>query len=154
MKIAIGTDHGGFTLKSKLIRSLEAAGHRVVDLGTMSPDPCDYPRIGAKVGEAVARGRVQRGVLLCKSGGGMGIVANKFPGVRAVVCETVPSAQHAREHNNANVLVLGAEGLRPREAVRILEAWVATPFAGGRHARRVRQMTQIEKRIRRSFRHV
>ena len=153
MRIALGTDHGGFTLKSKLVRNLEAAGHRVADLGTMSPDPCDYPRMGAKVGEAVARGRAQRGVLLCKSGGGMAIVANKFPGVRAVVCETVSSARHAREHNNANVLVLGAEGLNPREAVRILQAWLAAPFAGGRHARRVRQMTQIEKQIRRSFRH-
>ncbi len=151
MKIAIGTDHGGFSLKSLLIRRLKALGHRVSDMGTLSPDPCDYPVIGAKVAEAVARGRAQRGILLCKSGGGMAIVANKFPKVRAVVCETVSSARHAREHNNANVLVLGAEGLNSREAVSILNAWLAAPFAGGRHARRVRQITQIEKQNRRSF---
>jgi len=151
VKIAIGTDHGGFSLKSLLIRRLKALGHRVSDMGTLSPDPCDYPVIGAKVAEAVARGRAQRGILLCKSGGGMAIVANKFPKVRAVVCETVSSARHAREHNNANVLVLGAEGLNSREAVSILNAWLAAPFAGGRHARRVRQITQIEKQNRRSF---
>lgn len=150
MRIAIGTDHGGFSLKGLLIRRLQASGHRVVDMGTMSPDSCDYPVIGAKVGEAVARAKAQRGILLCKSGGGMAVVANKFPGVRAVVCESVSSARHAREHNNANVLVLGAEGLKPREAVRILEEWLETPFAGGRHARRIRQIGQIEKQIRRS----
>lgn len=153
MKIAIGADHGGFILKSKLMGSLKAAGHRVADLGTMSPAPCNYPVIGARVGEAVARGRAQRGVLLCKSGGGMAIVANKFPGVRAVVCETTASARHAREHNNANVLVLGAEGLSSQEAVRILKEWLDIPFAGGRHARRVRQIGQIEKQIRRSSFH-
>lgn len=151
MTVAIGSDHGGFELKPLLIRRLKALGHRVSDMGTMCPDPCDYPVIGAKVAEAVARGRAQRGILLCKSGGGMAIVANKFPKVRAVVCETVSSARHAREHNNANVLVLGAEGLNSREAVSILNAWLAAPFAGGRHARRVRQITQIEKQNRRSF---
>lgn len=151
MTVAIGSDHGGFTLKPLLVRRLKALGHRVSDMGTMSPEPCDYPFIGAKVAEAVARGRAQRGILLCKSGGGMAIVANKFPKVRAVVCESVSSAQHAREHNNANVLVLGAEGLSSREAVAILNAWLAAPFAGGRHARRVRQITQIEKQNRRSF---
>lgn len=151
MTVAIGSDHGGFELKPLLIRRLKALGHRVADMGTMCPDPCDYPVIGAKVAEAVARGRAQRGILLCKSGGGMAIVANKFPKVRAVVCETVSSARHAREHNNANVLVLGAEGLNSRAAVSILNAWLAAPFAGGRHARRVRQITQIEKQNRRSF---
>ncbi|MBI3312413.1 MAG: RpiB/LacA/LacB family sugar-phosphate isomerase [Candidatus Omnitrophica bacterium] len=154
MKIAIGTDHGGFSLKALLIRRLKAAGHRAADMGTMSPEPCDYPLIGAKVAEAVSRGRARLGVLLCKSGGGMAIVANKFPGVRAVVCETVSSAHHAREHNNANILVLGAEGLSSREAVRILQEFLKTPFAGGRHARRIRQITQIEKQIRRTFPHV
>lgn len=154
MKIAIGTDHGGFSLKPLLIRALRAGGHRVADMGTMTAEPCDYPVIGAKVGEAVARGRAQRGVLLCKSGGGMAIVANKFPGVRAIVCETARSARHAREHNNANVLVLGAEGLVTQEAVRILKEWLDTSFAGGRHARRIRQIGQIEKQIRRSSFHV
>lgn len=148
MKIAVGTDHGGFGLKPVLIRRLRALGHAVTDVGTRSPEPCDYPLIGARVGEAISKRRVQRGILLCKSGGGMAIVANKFPGVRAVVCQTVESARHAREHNDANVLVLGAEGMNPRQAVSLLNAWLATPFAGGRHARRIRQIRQIEKKIR------
>ncbi|MDO8730848.1 MAG: ribose 5-phosphate isomerase B [Candidatus Omnitrophota bacterium] len=147
MKIAIGSDHGGFGLKPLLIRRLKASRHRVTDLGTFSNEPCDYPVIGAGVAAAVSKGRVKMGVLLCKSGGGMGIVANKFPGVRAVVCETPAAARHAREHNDCNVLVLGAEDMSRRQAARILEAWLTTPFAGGRHARRVRQITQIERKL-------
>jgi ribose 5-phosphate isomerase B len=147
MKIAIGTDHGGFGLKPLLVRRLKAARHRVLDMGTFSSEPCDYPLVGASVAAAVSKGRAKRGVLLCKSGGGMGIVANKFPGVRAVVCETLYSARHAREHNDCNVLVLSAEGLEARQAARILEAWLNTRFAGGRHARRVRQISQIERKI-------
>ena len=147
MTIAIGTDHGGFELKALLIRRLKAGHHRVIDFGARSSEPCDYPLIGAGVAEAVSRGRAQRGVLLCKSGGGMAIAANKFPGVRAVVCQTLYSARHAREHNDCNVLVLGAEGLKPSRAVQILSAWLTTRFAGGRHARRVRQIRQIEKEI-------
>ena len=147
MTIAVGSDHGGFGLKPALVRRLKAAGHRVSDLGCFSPDPCDYPVIGAQVARAVSRGRARRGVLLCKSGGGMGIVANKFPRVRAVVCQTLASARHAREHNDCNVLVLGAEGLSSRQAVAILNAWLTTRFAGGRHVRRVRQISHIERKI-------
>ena len=147
MKLAVGADHGGFELKGLLIGHLKKAGHRVSDLGAFSPEPCDYPLIGASVAAAVSKKFAQRGILLCKSGGGMGIVANRFPGVRAVVCESVRSAKHAREHNDSNLLVLGAEGLSRREALAILDAWLKTPFAGGRHARRVRQIAKIEKEI-------
>ena len=147
MTIAVGTDHGGYRFKSLLVRYLKSAGHHVVDMGTFSPAPCDYPAVGAKVAQAVSRGRAERGVLLCKSGGGMAIVANKFPGVRAVVAQTIPLARHAREHNDANVLVLGAEQTAPRRAVAILKVWMAAPFAGGRHARRLRQIKRIEKRF-------
>ena len=147
MKIVIGADHGGFELKPLLVKRLKAAHHQVTDAGTFSSESCDYPLIGARVAAAVSKGRAKRGVLLCKSGGGMGIVANKFSGVRAVVCETPASARHAREHNDCNVLVLGAEGLKPPQAARILDAWLVTPFAGGRHARRVRQIAQIERKI-------
>lgn len=147
MKIAVGADHGGFELKEMIIGHLKKKGRRVSDLGTFSPEPCDYPLIGAAVAAAVNKRSVQRGVLLCKSGGGMCIVANRFPGVRAVVCETVELAKHAREHNDSNVLVLGAEGMSRREALAILDAWLETPFAGGRHARRVRQIAKIEKEI-------
>ena len=147
MKIAIGSDHGGFELKPLLVKRLTAARHQVTDFGAFSAESCDYPVIGAQVASAVSKGRAKMGVLLCKSGGGMGIVANRFPGVRAVVCETPSSARHAREHNDCNVLVLGAEGLTRAQAARILEVWLTTPFAGGRHARRVRQITQIERKL-------
>ena len=146
-KVIVGADHGGFGIKAKLVAGLVKAGYSVLDVGTFSPEPCDYPKIGAKVAKAVSSGLVPRGVLLCKSGGGMAIVANKFPGVRAVVCETVSSARHAREHNDSNVLVLGAEHMPLARAKAVLRAWLTTPFAGGRHARRVRQILQIEKTV-------
>ena len=147
MTVAFGTDHGGFGYKAVLIRRLRLGGHRVQDMGAFSPDPCDYPVIGAKVAKAVSRGAARRGILLCKSGGGMAIVANKFPKVRAVVCQDPAQARHAREHNDANILVLGAEGITQRQALTILSAWLKAPFAGGRHARRVRQILKIERGI-------
>ena len=147
MRIAVGTDHGGFELKKGLIRELKASGHTVQDMGTFSPAPCDYPVIGAKVAQAVSRGRADRGLLLCKSGAGMSIVANKFPGVRAAVCQTISAAKLAREHNDANVLVLGASHLDLSRSKAILTGWMKTPFAGGRHARRVHQIELIERNI-------
>lgn len=147
MRIAIGTDHGGFQLKPLLIQVMTRAGYKVLDLGTFSPLPCDYPAIGAKVAQAVSKGRADRGLLLCKSGGGMGIVANKFPRVRAVVAQTAVGARHSREHNDANILVLGAEHTTAKKAATVLKAWLGASFAGGRHARRVRQILKIEKGI-------
>ena len=150
MKIAVGTDHGGFHLKDRLIRLLKARSHQVRDFGTFSPDSCDYPLIAAQVAESVSQKRAQRGVLLCKSGGGMAIVANRFPAVRAVVCQSPSSARYAREHNDSNVLVLGAEGMGPAQAQAIVSVWLKTPFAGGRHARRIRQIRKIERKLIRS----
>lgn len=147
MRIAVGADHGGYRLKGDLIRQLKSAGHRVLDAGTFSPEPCDYPAIGARVAKAVSRGTAKRGILLCKSGAGMGIVANKFPRVRAVVVLDVQTAKHSREHNDANILVLGANHVVPEKAKKILAAWLETPFGAGRHARRLRQIQQIEKGI-------
>lgn len=148
LRIAIGADHGGYELKAKLLQAVRARGCEVADLGTHSPRPCDYPAIGLKVAEAVARGRFDRGVLLCKSGIGIAIVANKVPGIRAGVCSDQFDAERSRGHNDANVLVLGAEKLSDAKAKRILETWLATPFeAGGRHERRVRQIAAIEKAI-------
>ncbi|MBI1953967.1 MAG: ribose 5-phosphate isomerase B [Candidatus Omnitrophica bacterium] len=147
MKIAIGTDHGGFAMKGRLLTALKTLGHRVTDCGTSSLQPCDYPVIGAKVARLVSAGAVERGILLCKSGGGMGIVANRFPRVRAVVCSTVRLARHARQHNDANVLVLGAEQVTVEKALAILKRWLAAPFEGGRHARRIRQIEKIEEKI-------
>ena len=147
-RIAIGADHGGFTLKAKLIRLLQANGLEVADLGTHSPTPCDYPKIGYKLASAVSQGKFDRGVLLCKSGVGIAIVANKVPGIRAAVCGDVFDAERSRSHNDANVLVMGAEKLSDGAAKRIIETWLATPFeSGGRHERRVRQIAAIERAI-------
>ena len=125
---------------------LAGAGYHVRDLGTHSLAPCDYPAVALRVARAVSAGRAARGVLICKSGVGMAIAANKVPGVRAAVVPTMAAARHSREHNDTNVLVLGAVGLAPARAQRIVEAWLNTPFGGGRHARRVRQIQRIERR--------
>lgn len=148
LRVAIGADHGGFTLKTKLIPLLQAMGCAVADLGTHSPKPCDYPVIGFKVASAVAGGQFDRGVLLCKSGIGIAIVANKVPGIRAAVCGDPFDAQRSRSHNNANILVLGAEKLGAQAATRIIQTWFRTGFeAGGRHERRVRQIATIERQV-------
>lgn len=147
-RVAIGADHGGFALKAALIRVLQARGIEVADLGTHSPEPCDYPQIGYKVAAAVAEGRFDRGILLCKSGIGIAIVANKVLWIRAAVCGDVVDAERSRSHNDANVLVMGAEKLRDSQVRRIVETWLATPFeSGGRHERRVRQIAAIERQI-------
>ena len=147
-RIAIGADHGGFTLKAKLVALLRAKGIEVADLGTHSPEHCDYPAIGSKVAAAVAGGKFDRGILLCKSGIGIGIAANKVPGIRAAVCGDTVDAERSRAHNDANVLVMGAERLSGARAARILEIWLATPFeSGGRHERRVRQIAAIERAV-------
>lgn len=147
-RIAIGADHGGFELKAALIQWLQKSGYEVADLGTHSSTSCDYPFIGAKVAAAVAKGRFDRGVLLCKSGIGMAIVANKQRGIRAGVCADVFDAKHSRRHNDANVLVIGAEKLGAAAIKRIVEIWFSTPFeSGGRHERRVRQITTLEKQL-------
>ena len=145
-RVAIGSDHGGFTLKGRLVAVLQAKGLEVADLGTHSPKPCDYPQIGVKVASAVAQRRFDGGILLCKSGIGIAIVANKVPGIRAAVCGDVFDARRSRAHNDANVLVLGAEKLSAAQAQRIVEAWLSTPFeSGGRHERRVRQIAALER---------
>ena len=146
-RVAIGADHGGFTLKAKLITLLQSKGFEVADLGTHSPAPCDYPPIGAKVASVVARGAFDRGILLCKSGIGIAIAANKVPGIRAAVCADTFDAERSRCHNDANILVIGAEKVSQATARRIVERWFATPFeSGGRHERRVRQIEAIERR--------
>jgi len=148
LRIAVGADHGGFELKAMLIPTIQSLGYEVADLGTHSPQPCDYPAIALKVAQAVAQGRFNRGILLCKSGIGIAIVANKVPGIRAGVCHDLFDAERSRSHNDANVLVLGAETLSASKAKRILTTWFRTPFeAGGRHERRVKQITAIEKRL-------
>lgn len=146
-RIAIGADHGGFALKAKLVPLLQQLGCVVADLGTHSPDPCDYPAIGYKVASSVAAGRFDRGLLLCKSGIGIAIVANKVRGVRAAVCSDLFDAERSRSHNDANVLVLGAEKLSWEATKGIVKTWLCTEFeAGGRHERRVKQIEQFERK--------
>ncbi|MBI2884981.1 MAG: ribose 5-phosphate isomerase B [Candidatus Omnitrophica bacterium] len=147
-RVAVGADHGGFELKAKVVAWLSDLGYEVADLGTHSPEACDYPAIGFKVAQAVASGSFSRGVLLCKSGVGIAIAANKVPGIRAAVCHDLFDAERSRSHNDANVLVLGAERLPLAAARRIVAAWFATPFeSGGRHERRVRQIAALERKI-------
>jgi ribose 5-phosphate isomerase B len=145
MKIAIGADHAGYELKEKLKRRLLDQGFTVDDRGTLSNESVDYPDFAGEVGRAVAQGKADRGVLVCGSGIGMAVAANKIPGVRAANVTTVNEARLSREHNDLNVLTLGSRILREDEATRILETWLNTPFGGGRHQRRVDKISALEK---------
>jgi ribose 5-phosphate isomerase B len=135
--IPIGADHAGFELKGKLVAELAKLGYAPVDIGTHSAEPTDYPDYAHALAEKVARGEVSRGVLLCGSGLGMAYAANRHHGVRAAVAWNPEVARLAREHNDANVLVLPARFVSEPEGIEILKTWLETPFAGGRHARRV-----------------
>jgi ribose 5-phosphate isomerase B len=137
MRIAFGADHAGYELKELLARRTAELGHQVLDLGTSSTASVDYPDFGFAVGQAVASGRADRGVVVCGSGIGISIAANRVPGSRAGVATDLFSAQLMREHNDANVLGLGARVTAVPLAMAILETFLNTPFAGGRHQRRV-----------------
>ena len=145
MKIALGADHAGFELKQSIQQWLAQQGIQTQDEGTFSTESVDYPDYARKVGEDVAGGRAQLGVLVCGSGIGMAISANKVPGVRAANVSSEYEAQMSREHNDANVLCLGARILPPEQARKILDVWLKTSFAGGRHQRRVDKIAQIEQ---------
>ncbi len=142
--IAIGSDHGGVDLKDYLVGLLRAMGVEVEDFGTQGRESVDYPDIGRQVSLRIARGEAERGVLVCTSGIGMSILANKFPGVRAALVRDLEAARSSREHNNANVLVLSGAQTEKALAKEILEIWLATPFAGGRHQRRLDKISQLE----------
>ena len=144
MKIAVGSDHAGLALKNEIKKTLADAGVSVEDLGTQSSESTDYPDYARAVGEAVASGRADSGVLVCGSGIGMGIAANKIAGVRAAVCHNPLTARLAREHNDANVLCLGARLLETETAQQMVREWLAARFEGGRHARRVEKIRALE----------
>ncbi len=148
MRIAIGADHRGFAHKGALSRLLEGEGHEVVDLGCAGPEACDYPDPAFAVGEAVAGGDCGRGILICGSGLGVCIAANKVVGVRAALCADEESARQTRRHNDSNVLCLGGDVVSAELAGRIVAAWLATGFEGGRHARRVEKIERYERRRR------
>lgn len=146
MKVALGADHGGYNLKKELDEMLKVGGHKTFDFGTHSQDPCDYPEFAYKVAKAVSEKRADVGVLICKSGNGMAIVANKLPGVRAAICFDKDVARLSRQHNDANLLVLGSEHLFD-EPEAILKSWLDASFEGGRHKRRVDQISTVEKKV-------
>ncbi len=144
MKVVVGADHAGFELKERLRQTLLDLEHEVEDLGTYSQDSTDYPDYAALVARAVAEGRGERGLLVCGTGVGMAIAANKVDGVRAATCESPSTARMARAHNDANVLALGGRLLGDELAKEILRTFLETPFDGGRHQRRVEKIAALE----------
>ena len=143
MKVVIGSDHRGYEHKEKAKAILEGQSHSVIDIGTHNTEPCDYPRIAHKLAVVVSRGEAERGILICKSGIGMSIVANKTKGIRAALCHNSNTAKLARQHNDANVLVLTADDLSD-PLTDVIQSWLLTAFEGGRHQRRLDQIKEIE----------
>lgn len=143
-KILIAADHGGIKLKSDLVKFLKKLHVSVQDLGTNSEDSVDYPDYALKLAKTVGKGKSQKGILICKSGIGMAISANKVPGVRAALCVNKKMAELSRQHNNANVLVLGAAFVPSKKAEGIVKTWLNTEFEGGRHERRIKKITDYE----------
>lgn len=146
MKIAIATDHRGYAMKEKVVSLLTEQGHEVLDMGTNSSKSCDYPDMGYEAAKLVAEGIADRGILLCGTGIGMSIVANKIPGVRAAICNDELTAKMSRRHNDANVLCLASDVLGEEMMRRIVTSWLETDFeSGGRHERRVKKIECIER---------
>jgi ribose 5-phosphate isomerase B len=147
MKIAIGSDHGGFELKQKIIQELtQTYGAEVVDCGCSGTESVDYPDFGQKVAETVASGEAERGIVICGTGIGISISANKVPGIRAALCTNEYMAKMSRQHNNANVLAMGARVIGDELAKDILRVWMTTDYEGGRHQRRLDKISAIEEK--------
>ncbi len=147
MRIVLGNDHGGVLLKCEIKKYLEQKeGLEIADLGCQIDEACDYPDMGQAVGEAVAAGQYDRGILFCGTGIGISISANKVPGIRAAVCGDCFSAKASREHNDANVLALGERVIGVELAKMIVDIWLASEFLGGRHGRRVEKIKKIEEK--------
>lgn len=149
-KIALGCDHGGFELKEKVAAFLRKAGYDVLDYGAFSQESMDYPDTAYKAALSVSKHKVDRGILICKSGIGNSIVANKVSGVRAALCYNIKAAKLSRQHNDANVLVLGSLFVKEGRAKKIIVVWLKASFEGGRHLRRIRKIERIEKKCRRT----
>jgi RpiB/LacA/LacB family sugar-phosphate isomerase len=145
--ILIGSDHAGFDLKEKIKPYLEDKGFKIKDIGTNSRERCDYPAFAYELAKAVSLRKYSRGILICKSGIGNSIVANRLPGVRAALCYNVTATRLSREHNDSNVLVLGSAFVNSALAKRIINIWLNTQFKGGRHKRRLNQIRNIEEKI-------
>jgi ribose 5-phosphate isomerase B len=147
MTIAIGCDHAGFELKKEIISLLDDLHIECIDYGTEGPQSVDYPDFGEKVSEAVSSGKIDKGILICGTGIGMSIVANKFPNVRASLCNELFTAKMSRLHNDANILVLGGRIIGKDLAKEIVRIWVGTNFEGKRHCARLKKITLIEDRL-------
>jgi ribose 5-phosphate isomerase B len=147
MRIAIGTDQRGFDLRAKIIELVQKLGHEAIDMGAFSADAVDYPDIAAAVAHKVSCGEADRGILICGTGIGMCIAANKVTGVRAAPCHDDITAELSRRHNNSNIICLSSDLLGERLIDRMIEIWLNTPFEGGRHARRLEKITALEHEI-------
>ena len=146
MKIAIGSDHGGFSVKEIAKPHLEKLGYEVIDFGTNTPDSCHYPIYAEKVARAVAAGEVDRGILICGTGIGMSIAANKIPGIRAAAVSDCFTAKATRQHNDSNILCLGERTVGPGLALLLMETFLTTEFEGGRHQTRVDMISALENK--------
>lgn len=146
MLVAIGSDHAGLDMKTEIVSVLNELGHEYIDYGTDTSQSVDYPDFGEKVSDAVSKKKVDRGVLICGTGIGMSIVANKFPNVRASLCNELFSTKMSRLHNDANILVLGGKIIGKALAREIVRIWMTTPFEGGRHLNRLKKITFIEEK--------
>ena len=146
MKIALACDHGGLNLKREIIKYLQQNGYEYVDFGTDSTDSCDYPDYALPAAEAVAKGECDRGILVCSTGIGVSIVANKVPGVRCAHCHDTYCAEFTRLHNDSNMLAMGEKVVGAGYALKIVEKFLTTDFEGGRHTRRVDKISEIEKK--------
>ncbi len=146
MRIAVGSDHRGFVLRTQILKLLQQLGHEALDMGSSDDKSVDYPDVAAIVAQKVSAGEVERGILICGTGLGMTIAANKFPGVRAAPCHDDLTAEMSRRHNDLNVLCLSGDMLGERLVDRLVEIWLKTEFEGGRHARRVKKISDLEHR--------
>ena len=147
MKIVVASDHRGFQVKGRILAQVAELGHEAIDMGPMSAESVDYPDFGAKGSRAVSERQADRAILICGSGIGMSIVANKFPGIRAALCHDELTAEMSRRHNDANVLCLSADLLGERLTLRMIEIWLQTDFEGGRHARRIGKIADVEHQV-------
>jgi len=150
MTIAIGCDHAGVELKKEILAILDNLHIGHIDYGTNGTESVDYPDFGEKVSEAVSSGKIEKGILICGTGIGMSIVANKFPGVRASLCNELFTAKMSRLHNDANILVIGGRIVGKDLAKEIIKTWVSTPFEGERHSRRLEKISRIEDRLKKN----
>ncbi len=145
MQIGLACDHGGFELKEELKAFLKSLGVKAIDMGTFNEDSVDYSDFGVLVADKVSRGELEKGILVCGTGIGMSIVANKFPRIRAALANDLYSSRCSREHNDANILIIGGRIVGKELAKEIVKVWLETPFAGGRHKRRIEKIEALEK---------